>query len=118
MHNRFSARRRTGAILLEVIVALTIFGISALAATILVRQSVKGVESVYRRDAENRKAVAFMAAVSLWSREELDQRLGSRRQGAWLLYIDRPAESIYRLQLSDSTGRDVILETALFRAQP
>jgi hypothetical protein len=55
-----------------------------------------------------------MDAVTLWSRVELDQRLGERRQGSWWLRIDRATETLYVVTLADSLHRP-ILRTSVFR---
>lgn len=118
MMSRASARpRRSGATLLEVIVALTILAAAGLAAMGSVRESVDAVERAAVVDREVRAASAFLEAVTLWSRTELDQRLGDRRQGPWWLRIDRASETVYAISLSDSLHRE-ILRTSLFRAPP
>jgi type II secretory pathway pseudopilin PulG len=111
-----SARRR-GAALLEAILALAILAIAALAAVTLARQSADTVERVHAADAHLRAASAFFDAVSLWPRKDLDLRLGDRPQGPWVLHIDRPTATLYRVALYDSAGGPPLLETALFRPE-
>src|SRR5688572_10849580 len=95
------SRRRRGAVLLEVIVALAILSIAALSAVVLARQASQTVERTRAADERMRMASAFMDVVSLWPREDLDRHLGNRRQGPWVLYIDRPAPILYRIVLYD-----------------
>lgn len=110
-------KRQRGVILLEVIVALAIFAVASVSALVLVRQSSTTVKHIRDTDERTRAASAFLETVSLWPREDLDRRLGHRRQGPWMLYIDRPTPILYRIVLSDSTGQYAILETTLFRAE-
>ena len=58
----------------------------------------------------------FLNSVSLWSREELDQRLGEREQGNWRLEITRSTPELYVVTLRDSLGASTVIRTALFRA--
>jgi type II secretory pathway pseudopilin PulG len=103
-------------VLLEIIVALTILATAGLAAVTMARQSGLSVDQARSREAEMRGASAFFDAASLWTRDDLDLRLGVRNQGAWRMRIDRPARTAYLLTLEDSlTGRE-LLRTALFRA--
>ena len=63
-----------------------------------------------------RDADAFMAAVSLWTRDDLDRRLGDREQGPWRLVILRPEPTLYEVALRDTLTDAVVLRTALHRA--
>ena len=110
--------RRIGAALLEVMVALTILATAGLAAISLTREAIKAVEHARSADRELAKASAFLEAVALWPREDLDRRLGERAQGSWWLRIDRPHPMIYELVLSDATRSREILRTALYRPEP
>lgn len=109
-------RRRTGAALLEAIVALAVLGTAGVAALVLVRDAVRTVE--HAREAERRMGDAhvFMSAVSLWTREDLDRRLGERPQGPWRLAILRPEPTLYRVTLRDSLSGRVVLATHVYRA--
>ena len=114
---RHSARRarRTGAALLEAIVALAVFGTAGSAALVLVRDSARAVERAREREARIRDADAFMAAVSLWTRDDLDRRLGDRPQGPWRLVVLRPEPNLYEVALRDTRTDVVVLRTALHR---
>jgi len=58
-----------------------------------------------------------MESATLWTRNELDQRLGERTQGPWRLRIDRSFQSLYVLALIDAQ-RHVLIRTAVFREDP
>lgn len=112
-----ASNRSQGMTLLEVIVALAILAMTGTALIATAHESIVAVARARTSGAEIQEASAFMDAVTLWSRTELDQRLGHRRQGKWWLRIDRPFPSLYTLVLSDSQNREV-LRTSLYRHAP
>ncbi|HEX6041739.1 hypothetical protein [Longimicrobium sp.] len=91
---------------------------SGIAAVTLVSQSADAVRRARVADAEARDAGAFLHAVSLWTREDLDRRLGDRPQGEWRLIIQRPSPTLYEVVLTDSAATYEILRTSLFRPEP
>lgn len=108
---------RAGAALLEVMVALAILAVAGVAAVAATGESVRGAARLRESEREIREASAFLDAVALWPREDLDRRLGDRAQGRWRLRISRPSPTVYEIALSDSTGTDVLLESALYRPE-
>jgi prepilin-type N-terminal cleavage/methylation domain-containing protein len=104
--------------LLEVLIALAIIGTAALAVVGLASQSWQAVRTAEEADRSLAQASAFFEAVALWPREDLDQRLGERGQHPWRLRIDRPLPALYVATLTDSSGRDTLLVTSLFRPEP
>jgi type II secretory pathway pseudopilin PulG len=114
-------RAESGAALLEAIVALAILGGTGVTLVGQVRQT---YEAVRRADAAERRFVEaseFLDAVALWPREDLDRRLGDRRNGPWRLEITRVLEAIYEVAVRDSTGRHTLAATTVYRrpdAQP
>lgn len=109
---------RRGAVLLEAMVAITILAVAGTAAVTMVAESAAVVRRARDADAQARRADAFLHAVALWTRDDLDRRLGDRPQGPWRLEIQRPTPTLYEVVLTDSTGGDVLLRTALFRPEP
>ena len=101
--------------LLEVLVALALLGAAAASLTALALEAGRVTEAARRADRQSRKASAFLDVVSLWPREDLDRRLGSRRQGEWVLTVQRAGPALYRISLRDSTSRRELMETALYR---
>ena len=110
--------RRPGAALLEAIVALMVFGTAGTAALVLVRDSAGAVDRARAAERRMRDADAFMAAVSLWTRDDLDRRLGDRPQGPWRLVIGRPEPTMYEVALTDTLTDAVVLGSALYRPVP
>lgn len=109
---------RQGVILLEVLLALTILGTLGAALTTLALESGRSVARTAESERELRRASGFLEAVALWPRADLDRRLGSRRQGAWLLTVVRRTTVLYAVQLHDSTGSEELFHTVLYRPVP
>jgi type II secretory pathway pseudopilin PulG len=108
---------RDGVVLLEVIVALTIITVAGLATVAVVRQAIDSARRAQESEAEIRRASAFMDAIALWPRADLDRHLGDRPEGAWRLVIDRPAPMLYLVALTDSLSRRELVRTALYRPE-
>jgi type II secretory pathway pseudopilin PulG len=104
-------------VLLEAVVALTILAVAGVAAVAMASESARTIAHIRETEAELRAASALMEAASLWTREDLDRRLGDRAQGPWRLRIDRPVPTLYTLTLTDSLGRAELLRTAIFRPE-
>lgn len=107
---------RTGAALLEVLVAMLLVAVVGLGSIGAAREATSIVGMSSRVETEHRAASDFLDAVSLWTRAELDQRLGARPQGPWTLEIQRVAPHLYQVALLDSAGAP-LLTTALFRRE-
>src|SRR6185437_15184452 len=96
MHRRNRRRGRPpGMVLLEVLVAMTILAVGGAAIVSL--------------------ASAFLDAVALWPRADLDRHLGVRAEGAWHLVVERPLPTLYQVTLTDSAHDHDILSTTLYR---
>ena len=116
--NACDLTQRRGATLLEAIVALTLLAMTGLSGLALVRSAANLTVEAERSESVVADASNFLNSVSLWTREELDQRLGEREQGIWRLEIDRTTPELYIVILRDSLGARTVLRTALFRAAP
>ena len=103
--------------LLEAIVAMTILAVVAAAVVALAADSARTIDRAAAADAATARASAFLDAVALWPREDLDRHLGTRDEGPWRLTVGRPVPTLYTVALTDSTDRRVILATVLFRAE-
>lgn len=106
-----------GTTLIEVIVALVLLGMVGLAGVELTRTAGDAIRLVGTSEDTMRHADNFLNAVSLWSRTELDQRLGERAQGPWRQEIQRATPTLYLVTLRDSAGSGIVLSTALFREE-
>ena len=108
-------RRRKGAVLLEAIVALTVLAIIGSAAAWLATDSMRSVNRTHEREKNVREAARLLTAVTLWPREDLDRHLGRRRQGPWMMEVDRTDPIVYVVTLTDTASTAIVLRTALFR---
>ncbi|HET7584026.1 MAG TPA: type II secretion system protein [Gemmatimonadaceae bacterium] len=110
-------QNRRGAVLLEAIVALAILSIAGSVIVSLATEVTSAMRTAHDADRAMARASAFMDAVSLWPRTDLDRHLGSHPQGDRRLRIERPVPTLYVVALTDSTGRSVLLSTSLFRPE-
>ena len=118
MRVRYDRRdARAGVVLLEAIVSLTILAIAGGAVVALATDSARAVERARAADTATARASAFLDAIALWPREDLDRHLGARDEGPWRLIVDRPAPALYSVTLADSAGTHVLLHTVLYRAE-
>ena len=92
-------------------VVLATAGVWAVGATV---ESQNAVVRLRAETQELQRANAFLNAVALWSRSDLDRHLGERSEGAWVLRVDRPLPTLYVITLTTKEGR-MLLRTALYR---
>jgi type II secretory pathway pseudopilin PulG len=116
MPTRWRAERR-GAALLEALVALAILATVGSAAAWTASESMRAVWRAHEREHDTRAAARLLTAASLWSREDLDRHLGSRRQGPWRMRIDRPRPTRYDVTLTDTATGMVVLRTSFWRPE-
>jgi hypothetical protein len=110
-------RRRDGAVLLEVVVALTILATGGVTMVALASQSMDALRRAHAAEDETARASAFLYAVSLWPRADLDRHLGERPQGHWRLRVERPLPMLYGVTITDSAGGRTLLSTTLYRPE-
>ena len=110
-------RSRPGVTLLEVVIAIAIIGIAGIGAVTLVAESWRAVGTTREVERSLRDASAFLEAVALWPREDLDRHLGARAQGPWTMHVDRAAPTLYTVALADSAGGPPLVVTVLFRPE-
>ena len=113
-----STSRRPGAALLEVLVALTVLGTAAASIVVATSEAARAIERAREADASLRAANDFMDIVALWTRDDLDRRLGDRPQGPWRLRVGRPRPGLYTISLADSSDKRALLTTSLYRPLP
>lgn len=110
-------RVRRGGILIEAIAALAIVVLAGVAYLAQASESQAAVRRAIVRDSALTDASRFLGIVTLWEREDLDRRLGDRRQGPWTLRIHRVTPRLYSIALLDSTASEEILRTAVLRPE-
>ena len=109
---------RRGIVLLECIIALTILGSALAGMTLLLAECDHATWRAQSTDARNEKADAFMHTVALWTRDDLDRRLGERVQGEWRLIVQRRRPTLYDIALLDRRTRELLVRSSLYRQEP
>jgi hypothetical protein len=60
----------------------------------------------------------LLSAMTLLTRNDLDQRLGVHQAGEFRVEVERPEPTLYRIALAESTAPQVeILVTLVYRAE-
>ena len=111
-------RKRRGLVLLEVIVALTIFSVAGVSVVTLAAGALSAMARAHQADVASQKANHFFDAVSLWPRADLDRHLGDRSEGPWRLRVERPMPTLYVVSLRDSATDRILFATSLYRPEP
>jgi hypothetical protein len=112
-------RHDRGVALLEVLVALVIL---ATAGVGMIELGGAGLRA--ERDARTRERVLatqerLLGALTLLRREELDQRMGRREIGEFIVDIQRPERTLYRIALLQrESPRVEDLVTVVYRREP
>lgn len=97
-------RGRRGAVLLEVLVALAVLAAGGLALVALVQGALADAARAKRMEAEAAAASRVLTALTLLTRGELDQRLGAHPLGEFVVEIQRPERSLYRVTVAPRTA--------------
>lgn len=109
-------RARRGLALLEVLLGIALLGSAGLGVVLALRHA--SVAEAAAGEEERRLGAAdrVLAAMTLLRRRELDQRIGARRVGRFVVLVERPEPMLYRIALRDSSapGRE-LLTTVVYR---
>jgi len=109
-------RGERGAVLLEVVAALTIFALAAVSALSFLGQlsdTSARAQATERRVADEDR---LLTAYSLLTRTDLDRRLGRHAVGPYVVEVQRPRADLYRVVVGDSAAADLV--TLLYRPEP
>jgi prepilin-type N-terminal cleavage/methylation domain-containing protein len=108
-----------GFALLEVIVALALLATTGLALIQVVRQAILGQREVERSEATLREADRVLTAYTLLKEPELDQSIGEREIGEFVVATQRAEPGLYRLAIAERRAPDhQLLVTVVHRATP
>ena len=112
-------RAEHGLALLEVLVALLILSLTGVAAVELVATGLRAELDASHREHTLAIEERLLAATTLLKREELNQRLGRRTVGEFLVDIQRPERTLYRIGLFQARSPHVEdLVTVIYRPEP
>jgi len=107
-----------GVALLEVIAAVSILGIAGLGLVELVAAGTRAVAEGRARERELADQERLFAAYTLLARPDLDRRIGSRDVGPYVVTVQRPERTLYRIAIGRVTApgvEDVV--TVVHRAE-
>lgn len=108
---------RRGAALLEVIVGLAILATSGTALVAAVGNTLERERAMLQREQELVAMERVLAATSLLTREELDQRLGDRRVGEFVVAVTRPSPELFTIGIRPVSRAEALLVTLVYRPE-
>lgn len=111
-------RNERGVVLLEVLVALAILGLAGIGLIETVGAGLRAERNARERETTLATEERLLAALTLLNRTELDQRIGRRRIGEFVVDVQRPEKTLYRIALSQQQAPAVEdLVTVVYRAE-
>lgn len=111
-------RNSRGVALLEVLVALVILATAAIGLIELVGAGIRAERDAREREATLATEERLLAALTLLRRHELDQRIGRRLIGGFVVDIQRPERTLYRIALLQERSPHVEdLVTVVYRRE-
>jgi type II secretory pathway component PulJ len=109
-------RRDRGAALLEVLVALTILTVAGLSLVGLLSAGVRAEQDARERERVLADEERVLAAMTLLTRADLDRRLGRHEVGEFVVDVQRPERTLYRIAIGQPSAAHVEdLVTVVFR---
>jgi type II secretory pathway component PulJ len=105
-----------GAVLLEVVIALTILLAAGVSLVSLLSASLASEAALARREAEMHDLDRLLTAMSLLTRTDLDRRLGRHPVGPLVAEVQRPQPTLYRLAVRRGDGQALV--TVVYRPDP
>jgi type II secretory pathway component PulJ len=112
-------RNERGVVLLEVLVALVILAIAGIALMENVDAGLRAERDARGRETTLATEERLLAALTLLNRIELDQRIGRRPIGEFVVDVQRPERTLYRIAILQNQSPQVEdLVTVVYRAEP
>ncbi len=109
-------RGERGAVLLEVLVALTLLLVSGASVVSLLSAALQSEVALAEREATLRDGDRVLASLALLSKVDLDRRLGTHRAGPFVADVRRPEPGLYRIALREADSAAVeLLVTVVYR---
>lgn len=111
-------RSERGVALLEVLIAIVILATAGIAFVELVSAGMRSERDARVRETTLATEERLLAALTLLRRPELDQRIGRRVVGEFVIDIQRPEPTLYRIALLEQRSPHVEdLVTVVYRAE-
>lgn len=112
-------RAEAGVALLEVLVALVILATAGTAMVELVGAGLRSERDARVRERTLAAEERVLAAMTLLRREDLDRRLGRHLVGEFVVDVERPERTLYRIAVAEARAPQVEdLVTVVYRADP
>jgi len=112
------ARAEHGVVLIEVLVALAILAASGLALVGLVSAGLSGEWAARDRERTLAAEERLLTGLTLLNRQDLDRRLGRHRLGEFIVDVERPERTLYRIALAEERAPEVEdLVTVVYRRE-
>ena len=107
-----------GVVLLEVLAAIAILGIAGMALIEVVAGGTRAVAFARTREQQQLDEDRMLAAYTLLRREDFDRRLGDREVGPYVVNVQRPERTLYRVAIGRKEAIGVEdLVTVVYRAE-
>ena len=106
-------RRRTGAVLLEIMAGLLILAVGGIGWVTLMGQTVQSVHQIRLREIEYRAAADDLEHVALLTPEQLDAGAGDSRIGSFVLSVHALTPELFTVVVSDTLGAN-LLSTSIY----
>jgi hypothetical protein len=107
---------RRGAALLETLVALLVLALAGGGLVARVNATLREEAALRTRERTAAAADRVLTATTLLTRAELDRRLGARQVGEFLVEVQRPTLTLYRIAVAEAAFPAVeILVTVVHR---
>lgn len=114
----YQMRNERGVVLLEVLVAVVILATAGMGLVELVGSGLRAERDARLRETTLATEERLLSALTLLNRKELDQRIGRRRIGEFIVDVQRPEQTLYRIGLLQEQSPQVEdLVTVVYRAE-
>lgn len=112
-------RGRSGSVLLESLVALTMVVTAGVALLSLMQAGMRSETRIASEERTYEEATTLLGALSLLNTKDLDQRIGGATIGRFALSVTRPEPSVYRVSLARASNAEKeLVVTLLYRGRP
>jgi len=109
-------RNERGVVLLEVLVAVVVLATAGVGLIELVGSGLRAERDARLRESTLATEERLLAALTLLNRNELDQRIGRRQIGEFIVDVQRPEPTLYRIALLQQQSAQVEdLVTVVYR---
>jgi hypothetical protein len=112
-------RNERGVVLLEVLVALVMLATAGIGLMEIVTAGLRAERDAQIRETTLATEERLLAAHTLLNRTGLDQRIGRRQIGEFLVDVQRSEKALYRIAIVQTQSPQVEdLVTVVYRAEP